>query len=249
MYVGGYFSDAMGTNANSIAMVNMTNRDKIEVKALQSSATFGDAPSSNGVDGVVMSVSAINESSVVFGGIYTSNNEGSAPYMFNMWDPNSGITCVLNQFMGLMSQCQVSPPPPLCCEGAVGTIYSTLKVSDDEVLIGGEFFNTFSPGAANEIDPSKGSANDVLQFKVGYQNLALLPLQSISAGGESFIPSSTPSSNRTKNMLGGPNGEVLTLTCAHWSESLNRCVEVSNFRRSAKLVLAGSRNISFSRAG
>ena len=88
--------------------------------------------------------------------------------MFNMWTPESGISCVINEFMGDLEQCQSNPPPALCCEGAAGTIYTTLKISDDEVLIGGEFINTFSLDAnTNGVNPNS-DAGDVLQFKVGY---------------------------------------------------------------------------------
>ena len=157
MFVGGHFNDAMGVKANSIVMINQTNPSNIVVSPLKGSPTFNDEDDSNGVEGVVMSVSAINETSVVFGGIYSSagGGDGKAPYMFNTFSPNTGISCVINEFMGDLTQCQTLPPPPICCEGAIGTIYSTLKISDDEVseaklprkfqLILNNFINLSSP--------------------------------------------------------------------------------------------------------
>ena len=56
MYVGGYFSDALGTTANSIARLNMTDRVNIGVEPLNSKELFLGAGDKNGVDGVVMSI-------------------------------------------------------------------------------------------------------------------------------------------------------------------------------------------------
>ena len=130
---------------------------------------------------------------------------------------------MINFFMGELEQCKTVPPPAICCEGAVGTIYSTLKVSESEIVIGGEFINTFNIDSDVVNESGEGES---LTFKMGYQNLALLPIQSSATDG-GLIPSGARGANHTsKDMIGGPNGEVLTLTCAHWSEVLGRCVEI-----------------------
>jgi len=168
-----------------------------------------------------MTITPMSESKVVFGGIYQGKAGAASPYMMNTWDSLSGVNCVINSFMGQLEQCQSPHPPMSCCESALGTIYSSLKIAEDEFVVGGEFFNTLGLEVGTEIDPT--TLKPTASLNVGYQNLAVLSLATYAQSGHVVTPPSDLS-NSTRDLVGGPDGSVLSLSCGEWEAG--RCVEI-----------------------
>jgi hypothetical protein len=229
MFVGGYFSDAMGTQASSIARLEQRG-DEIKIKTMEINPSFSnttyEADDDNGVSGVVMTIAPMSENKVVFGGIYQGKEEAATPYMMNVWDVESGTRCVLNSYMANLDQCKSKHPPTACCESALGTVYASLKIAEDEFVVGGEFFNTLGLEVGADVDPTDPiNSKPTAALNIGYQNLAVLSLGTYGSSGDIINPPKDLS-NSTRDLVGGPSGEVLSLQCGTWSAEEERCVEI-----------------------
>jgi hypothetical protein len=121
LFVGGYFDTALGVEARGVVRLDLSDYDEPAVLPV------GDELGS-GVDGLVMTVTALSGSEVVFGGIYDDPSESDVPYLLNRWTEDKGARCVLNRNMINEDVCAVDVPPLLCCELIFGPVYTTLQV-------------------------------------------------------------------------------------------------------------------------
>ena len=177
MYVGGYFDKAMGTPVKGVAMVDLTEFSNPLVTPVGDKGDDGLV--SEGVDGLVMTIEAIEEGEIVFGGIYDDPSESDVPYLLTRWSEDKGARCVLNRNMLDQSVCGVDTPPLVCCELIFGPVYATLKISQTDLLVGGEFINTFDLHPGTTINLA-----DWLQL--GYQNVAVVSASDDASASSDF---------------------------------------------------------------
>ncbi|GMH91587.1 hypothetical protein TrST_g4259 [Triparma strigata] len=214
MYVGGYFDKALGTPVKGVARLNISDFENPTVIPVGDEGLDGQA--SEGVDGLVMTIESIDEDEIVFGGIYDDPSESDVPYLLNRWTEDKGARCVLNRNMLDQAVCQVDTPPLVCCELIFGPVYTTLKLSDTDMLVGGEFINTFdlhTPTGENPADVSEW-------LTIGYQNIAVVSAKDDAKAQTDF---------QAESIVGGPDGDVRSLTCSSWttdSDGSARCAVV-----------------------
>jgi len=200
MHVGGYFDTVLGVNNTlGIALLDLSDYDNPKVTKIGRGKE-----STEGVNGLVMTIASVSPTEIVFGGIYEDPVDSDVPYLINRWTKGKGMRCVVNRLMRDQSACQVDSPPLLCCELIFGPVYSSLRISKTDLLIGGEFVNTF------DFTPRADTSADITQwFQPGYQNVAIVSATEEDEGKDSSFGDGG-------SLVGGPDGDVRAITCSRW---------------------------------
>ena len=211
MYVAGYFDTALGVNGtNGVAKLDFSAGPNPTVVKIGTKDDPG-----KGVNGLVMALEAISEDEIVFGGIYEDPIDTDIPYLINRYTPARGTRCVVNRLMRSQTACKVDNPPLLCCELIFGPVYATGRISDNDLIIGGEFVNTF------DFSPNPDDPNIEHWFTPGYQNVAIVSASENDEGKMSGIGDGG-------SLVGGPDGDVRAIACAEYlaDSDDNRCSQV-----------------------
>ena len=201
LYMGGYFDKALGTPASGLAGVEMSAPNSFYDPNVFPCGNSTAGNSTPGVDGLVMTVESIEEKGeVVYGGIY--DDEGDMPYLLNRYTiANKNNRCVVNRAWLGQRVCQVENPPLVCCELIFGPVYKSFRISETDLIVGGEFVNT--------LDLRTPDTQDIKNWiQPGYQNLAIV------AATED--PMEDGSDFYSENLFGGPNGDVRDISCGEW---------------------------------
>ena len=94
--------------------------------------------------------------------------------------------------------CRVDSPPLVCCELIFGPVYKALRLSEADLVVGGEFINTLD---LRTPDPD----NIKNWVQPGYQNLAIVAAtEEATEEGSDFY---------SENLFGGPAGDVRDIFC------------------------------------
>ncbi len=144
MYIGGTFEVAFGMSVSGLVKVSNLNRRSGDALVVERTYEVSS--------GVVTTVSKISDDMIVIGGIFgpkssgggsedEKNSDESLAVPLKILHNDLGEKCPISVPMQNLPQCRVKRPSSLCCEKFFGAVFSTLKLSAREVLVGGDFTN------------------------------------------------------------------------------------------------------------
>jgi len=216
MYVGGIFTHAFGMEVKGYGILQRQVPSDMNSYA---AVELSDIAMNSGITLTTLEIdppAALSRS--VYGGFFSpvSDDDSLLPLAVWLSVNGAGSRCIVGQDMLASPTCWGPAPPQYCCEPIWGEVAATLKVSDDEILLGGSF--------------EKGGIlnGDGTSMNFGYQNLVAIPIPSIDltspiAALNGVI--ATQMAARPKGISGGPSGKVLSLDCAVRDAS-GRCTKV-----------------------
>ena len=137
MYLGGTFDLAFGSSvSNLIKVTNVaSNMTSIEVSNVYTVEA-----------GVVTTVTKMTNEMVLVGGIFGPDVGGDKDPVVGLpiriLNDRFGLMCPISVMLQTLPQCRTAKPVPvMCCETFFGAVFASLKLSNNEVIVGGDFAN------------------------------------------------------------------------------------------------------------
>lgn len=247
MYLGGTFTNVLGTTVAGLAKVNWKFNNNNNANATHShNRTLESVEHVSDISaGVVTTITELSPNLLFYGGIFgPEDGQGDgvkAPIV--LLHSETGYHCPLNVKMQHLVQCQGKSPPFLCCDNFYGAVFDSMKLGPNEFLVAGDFSNPiefenvqpvvpipdgFPDGQPEPINPFPDFPGRKLddtetpqpEIGLGYQHLVVLPIPTYGESG------ALRHQNITTRWTGGPDGPVIDVSCRSWDESIDRCVDV-----------------------